>query len=61
MNDATIQTPLQQSTPKTEAAKPAGKKQESWFHTIMWMLSMVVLVNVVMAIIAYALHRYGVF
>jgi len=31
------------------------KKKASWLRTILWMLSMVLLVNVVMAIIAYFL------
>jgi len=36
------------------------KKKASWFRTIMWMLSMMLLVNVVMAIIAYILYRYKI-
>lgn len=62
MSDATMQTPLQHAVQgKNEQTKPAGKKKPSWFHTIMWMVSMMLLVNVVMAIIAYTLHQYGVF
>ncbi len=38
----------------------AGKKKASWFRTILWMLSMMVLANVVMAIIAYILYRYKI-
>lgn len=36
------------------------KKNASWTRTILWMLSMVILVNVVMAIIAYVLHLYKI-
>lgn len=36
------------------------KKKASWPRTILWMLSMVVLVNVVMAIIAFVLHFYKI-
>jgi len=36
------------------------KKKASWSRTILWMLSMVILVNVAMAIIAYVLHLYKI-
>lgn len=34
------------------------KKKASWLRTILWMISMVLLVNVIMAIIAYFLFFY---
>jgi hypothetical protein len=39
--------------PEVADAKP--KKKASWLRTILWMLSMMLLVNVVMAIVAYFL------
>lgn len=37
----------------------AGKKKKaSWLRTILWMISMVLLVNAIMAIIAYFLFFY---
>jgi hypothetical protein len=36
------------------------KKKASWSRTILWMLSMVILVNIFMTIIAYVLHFYKV-
>jgi hypothetical protein len=36
------------------------KKKASWLRTILWMLSMVLLVNVIMAVIAYILHCYRI-
>ena len=34
------------------------KKKASWFRTILWMLSMMMLTNVAMAIIAYVLYSH---
>lgn len=36
----------------------APKKKTSWLHTILWMFSMMLLVNVAMAIAAYFLFFY---
>ncbi len=36
------------------------KKKASWTRTILWMLSMVVLVNVFFAVLAYILHNYKI-
>ena len=41
---------------KEPVANPK-KKKASWTRTILWMLSMVLLVNVFFAIVAYVLHR----
>lgn len=38
----------------------AKNKPASWLRTILWMLSMVLIVNVVLAIIAYGLYRYKI-
>ena len=40
-----------------EPAANPKKKKASWTRTILWMLSMVLLVNVFFAIVAYVLHR----
>jgi len=42
-----------QSAPE---ARPK-KKKASWARTILWMVGMMLLVNVVMALIAYVLHK----
>ena len=44
---------------KNSAVTPL-KKKASWLRTILWMLSMMLLVNVVMAIIAYVLYSYKI-
>jgi len=44
---------------KSIVANPR-KKKASWLRTILWMLSMMLLVNVIMAVIAYILHRYKI-
>jgi heme/copper-type cytochrome/quinol oxidase subunit 2 len=43
------------------AATPAKKnsKKPSWLRTVLWMLSMVLLVNVVMAVLFYVLFHFG--
>jgi len=45
-----------------QASSPVPKKikKTSWLHTILWMLSMVVLVNVLMAVLFYALNYYKI-
>ena len=47
------------ASPEKSLASPK-KKKASWFRTILWILSMMLLANVVMAIIAYTLHRYKI-
>ena len=44
---------------QSQVATPK-KRKASWTRTILWMVSMMLLVNVVMAIIAYILYRYKV-
>ena len=55
----------QENTGSPESAAgsqaPVKKKKASWLRTILWMVAMMLLVNVVMAIIAYTLHRMNVF
>ena len=44
-------------------ASPSGVrkvKKPSWLHTILWMLSMVLLVNVAMAVLFYVLYYYKI-
>jgi hypothetical protein len=36
------------------------KKEASWFRTILWMLSMMLLANVVMAILFYVLYHFKI-
>lgn len=38
---------------------PQQKKKASWTNTILWMLSMMLLVNVIIAIIAYFMFFYN--
>jgi len=53
MTTAQAQT-MERDLPQ-ERNNTAGKKKASWLRTVLWMLSMVLLSNVVMAIIAYFL------
>jgi len=39
---------------------PRKKKKASWFRTILWMVSMMLLVNVIMAIIFYVLYHFKI-
>ena len=45
-----------------QVANSAAKKgkKPSWLHTILWMLSMVLLVNVVMGVLFYLLYHYKI-
>jgi hypothetical protein len=42
-------------------AAPArqGNKKPSWMHTMLWMLSMVLLVNMAMAVLFYLLYHFN--
>jgi len=43
-----------------QESSSAGKKRKpSWLRTILWMLSMIVLVNIAMAIVAYFLFFHN--
>lgn len=60
MDNQTPQAPSAALDTLAGPARPAAKKKASWTRTILWMLSMVLLLNVVMALIAYTLHHYQV-
>ena len=59
MTEERAQSHEQAENQKNPAGNPQ-KKKASWLRTILWMLSMMLLVNVVMAIIAYVLYRYKI-
>jgi heme/copper-type cytochrome/quinol oxidase subunit 2 len=42
-----------------ESASAGKKGKPSWLRTVLWMLSMIVLANIVMAIIAYFLFFHN--
>lgn len=44
--------------PKPSVESPKKKKKASWFRTILWMLSMMLLANMVVGVIAYFLFIY---
>ena len=54
-------SPENQEKPVGDQKSPVGnkkKKKASWFRTILWMLSMALLANVVLFIVAYFLFVY---
>jgi hypothetical protein len=44
---------------KKNPVSSTAKKKPSWLHTILWMFSMLLLVNVVMGVIAYFLFFHN--
>jgi hypothetical protein len=59
-NYALLGSPAGEATNQDSRTMGPKKKKASWPRTILWMLSMVILVNILMAIIAYVLHLYKI-